>query len=274
MKNNSTLSFLVIIAVLLSSRIVVPLFAASETTATPTHSGQVIAIRSVELKKDVAPKDFEKLAAEVYAPALKKHAPGMKGFFMKGDRGQHKGRYILVWTFDSVQTRDFYFPTEGEGASEAGGKFLADIPNFNLETYLKESDVDIYTDYVLIGQGRVIDGSEVIALRPQELKEDIDAKVFEKYITDVFTPALEKHAPGMKGFFMKGDRGEHKSGYVYMLTFDSVQTRDFYFPTEGEGASEAGGKFLADLPLSDADWAKYLKDTGTEDNYTDYVVLD
>jgi hypothetical protein len=273
MKSRSVNSLVVIIVVLLSSLIVVPLFAASDSSSAPTHCGQVLAFRSLKLKQDVDPKAFEKFAAEVYTPTMQMYAPGMKGFFMKGERGKDKGGYVWVLTFDSVQTRDFYYSNEGEGPSDAGGKFLADLPDFKLEEYFLDPEAeDIYTDYIVIGEGYTINGNQVIAFRLQNLKQGVDAKAFEKYTADILTPASLKHAPGMKALVMKGERGEHKGKYVYALTFDSVRTRDFYYPEEGSGLSDAAGKLLANAP--NLSLAKYLEDPNTEIDYTDYVLID
>ena len=192
---------------------------------------------------------------------------------MKGDRGQDKGGYVLVWTFDCLQTRDFYFPKEGEGPSDEGGKLLSKILDVDLAKYFQDTGTeDTYTDYVVIGQGFTIDGSGVIAFRPLDLKQGVNARAFEEYAENTFTPTMLRNGPGMKGLVMKVERGEHKGRYVYVLTFDSVQTRNFYFPEEGGGLSAAANKLMADVP--DLSLEEYLQDPNTTIDYTDYVLIE
>ena len=40
--------------------------------------------------------------------------PGVQFLFLKGDRGINKGKYIMLWVYDSVKVRDFYFPEDKE----------------------------------------------------------------------------------------------------------------------------------------------------------------
>jgi hypothetical protein len=82
--------------------------------------------------------------------SVAKDAAGMKMRILKGDRGARKGRYMLVWEFDSVASRNVYFPREGGFASdafrEAWKRMSAVMDKF--KSYVKEpSD---YTDYVVV----------------------------------------------------------------------------------------------------------------------------
>ena len=258
-------------AVLLSILVGIPMSAAS-TAAPPIQTGQVLAFRAAEPKPGIDLKAFEGFAADVYVPTWRKHAPGMKCFLIKGERGKEKTKYIDVWAFDSVHTRDFYFPNEGGGASETGKKILDKAPDLDYGKYFKTSEEQVdYTDYVVLGQGGSIEGSEVIALRPLKLKPGVDPDAFEKFAVEVFAPAMDRYAPGMRGFVLKGERGKNKGQYVHVWTFDSVETRNFYFPTEGGDPSTLGQEMLSHL--SALEWDKYLKES-EDDIYTDWVVLE
>jgi len=249
-----------------------PVFAASPAPAAVSPSGQVLAFRVAEPKPGTDVKAFEQFAKKVYAPTWREHAPGMRCFLIKGERGKGKGTYIDVWAFDSIQSRDFYFPKEGGATSEMGKKIIGKVPELDYDKYFKASEEQVdYTDYVVLGRGRSLEGSAVIALRPVELKPGVDAGAFEKFAAEVFAPTMDRHAPGVRGFFIKGERGKKKGQYFHVWTFDSMGTRNFYFPVEGGTASGLAQEMLADLP--ELAWDKYLKDT-EEDIYTDYVVME
>lgn len=119
----------------------------------------------------------------------------------------------------------------------------------------------------------LLDGGDVVAVRSLTLKEGADAKAFENYVAQVYTPAFEKHAPGVKAYVMRGDRGKDKGGYVLVWVFDSADTRDFYYPREGEDLSEGGTRFFDQLP--ELNMADYLAPADTTTvNYTDYMVIE
>lgn len=77
--------------------------------------------------------------------------------------------------------------------------------------------------------------AEVIAYRELHLKEGVKVEEFEKFVTGELTPTFEQNVPGVRAIVMKGERGEKKGVYVLLLIFDSVNTRNFYFPTEQHG---------------------------------------
>ncbi|MCB0687866.1 MAG: hypothetical protein KDC53_15125 [Saprospiraceae bacterium] len=77
--------------------------------------------------------------------------------------------------------------------------------------------------------------SQVIAYRDLILKEDIDIESFERFIAEEFTPTFEEFVPGVRALIMKGERGQKKDQYVLLLIFDSINTRNFYFPTPQHG---------------------------------------
>lgn len=82
-------------------------------------AGEVVAIRHLTLKRKTDPGAFEKYVAEEYAPAYRKFVPGVRALILKADRGKNAGKYIHLYIFDSVYTRDLYFPA-GKPMSEIG----------------------------------------------------------------------------------------------------------------------------------------------------------
>lgn len=115
-------------------------------------TGEVIAIREIQLKAGADTAAFERFVITTYNPGWEAAVPGMKSYIAKGDRGVQKGSYALLLIFDSEKTRNAIFPKEGAGASE---KFLALLEgpfslNKQLDTYVEPGSLSVYTDYVVM----------------------------------------------------------------------------------------------------------------------------
>jgi len=111
---------------------------------------QVFSIREFELKSGVKAQEFEALARREFARILPEDKVGSRLRLFKGDRGERKGRYLLLWEFESVAARDECFPKEGRGCSPAFERNWKRV-KLSLEklgSFLKEKDS--YTDYVTI----------------------------------------------------------------------------------------------------------------------------
>ena len=86
---------------------------------------------------------------------------------------------------------------------------------------------------------------EVIAYRELHLLEGVSIADFENFIRERLIPAFDQNVPGVTIKVMKGERGEKKEVYVLLLIFDSVNTRNFYFPTEQHGETNMPEKALS-----------------------------
>jgi hypothetical protein len=206
-----------------------------------TGSGHSVAIRVITLKEGVDPSRFEQFVADEFTPAFERYIPGMRAFILKGNRGDRKGGYAFVLSFDSENTRDFYFPREDVGEAgvqrtalalwEPGRAMIYD----RLMTYVDGiSETENYTDYMHLGgvSQPVIEAGNMLAVREIALKEKVDPAAFERFAVEQLTATFNRHVPGVRAFIMKGDRGDRKNEYVFLLNFDSINTRDFFFPTE------------------------------------------
>jgi hypothetical protein len=67
----------------------------------------------------VTPEQFERFAVSEFLPALRSlGAPGVEFGLLKGIRGPLTGEYQFMMIFDSVRTRDRYFPEETRASDE------------------------------------------------------------------------------------------------------------------------------------------------------------
>jgi tetratricopeptide (TPR) repeat protein len=117
--------------------------------------GGLVAVRPLMVKSD-AEASFEKFVSDELYPAFAKNLPGVHAFVYKADRGENKGGYILLWSFDSVDRRNGYFPTAEGNPSEAFTKEYEQLGPVNekMRTFLSEAPTaGSYTDYISIDVG-------------------------------------------------------------------------------------------------------------------------
>jgi hypothetical protein len=110
----------------------------------------VLSMREFELRSGVKPEEFEKYAREELTRALSQAKTGTHFRILKGDRGDRKGGYLLIWELESVAARNEFFPKEGGGASpacqQAWKRIKLAMEKFSM--YVKEKRS--YTDYVTV----------------------------------------------------------------------------------------------------------------------------
>ncbi len=123
--------------------------AALETKA----SAPVLSMREFELRPGVDAVEFERFVRGEMAGTVAANVKGMKVQVLKGDRGRRKGDYMLVWEFDSVATRNQFFPREGGFGGppfqEAWDRIKTVMGKFR--SYTREQSG--YTDYVVVSDG-------------------------------------------------------------------------------------------------------------------------
>jgi hypothetical protein len=109
---------------------------------------------------------------------------------------------------------------------------------------------------------------KVFGIHIVELNEGVTAEFFERFVVEQFLPALPlKQTPGVKAYLLKADRGERQNKYVWMFEFDSIETRNRYFPAVNRISPE-----LAKLiePLRELSQVWTAASTRAK---TDYIVL-
>lgn len=110
---------------------------------------RVIGLREIALRSDADPREFETYFSDVYARTMAERVPGLQLYLLRGERGDRKDRYLLVWEFDSLAQRNEYFPQPG-APSEKWTQVTQNMPQFALGKYLEPQTEDRYTDYVVL----------------------------------------------------------------------------------------------------------------------------
>jgi hypothetical protein len=110
----------------------------------------VLTVREFELRSGVKAEEFESYVRQELTRALSQAKTGTRFRILKGDRGDRKGGYLLIWEFESVAARNEFFPKEGGGASPAcqqqWKRIKLALEKFSM--YVKEKHS--YTDYVTV----------------------------------------------------------------------------------------------------------------------------
>jgi hypothetical protein len=113
----------------------------------------VLSMREFELRPGVNAAEFEQFVQGEMVETVARNVKGMKIQILKGDRGQRKGAYLLIWEFDSVTTRNQFFPREGGMGGppfrEAWDHIKTVMGKFRSYT----SGLGDYTDYVVVSDG-------------------------------------------------------------------------------------------------------------------------
>jgi hypothetical protein len=84
------------------------------------NTGMVVGMAEIEvtLEDNMTFEQFEQLFMDEYVPALTKSFPGMSFTLLKGDRGKRTGKYTELWTYESVEERNRWWPEAGKGSEE------------------------------------------------------------------------------------------------------------------------------------------------------------
>ena len=164
----------------------------------------VFGVHDIELEENADRTEFETFVEEKFAPAWNVPVAGMQLILVRGDRGERKNSYQLIYVFDSIETRDQLFPREGGGGSqvfmEAFQAFTDVMEEFG--TYVGERSS--YTDYVPLGRyvsAKANGGPPAYGVHNIVLREDVDASGFEEFIAEKFAPAWKNPREGLRFYW-------------------------------------------------------------------------
>lgn len=173
---------------------------------------------------------------------------------LRGERGTHEGRDVMLWISPDTTARD-------------GWPLDRDL----------SYDHELTTEYVIINAGEPADRhwlqqGVIFGLHDLRLKEDVNRAEFERFIHTMWAPTRSDALPDSKIVFLKGIGGKQNGEYAYVWLIDSEDTRDYYFPAAETSSQvyqdfEKGWSWLND----DKHIGKYL--AGSEGElFTDFLV--
>lgn len=88
-----------------------------------------------------------------------------------------------------------------------------------------------------ISFGQSLKSGSIVAVHHYKivLQPDVTFNQFMEFMENTYKPSFEKAFPGTEIIGLWGDRGELKNTFAGVVIFDSMETRDKYFPVEDEG---------------------------------------
>ena len=251
-----------------------------QTALSQQQLGEVLALRVYENFEGDETR-YEQLAREVSYPFFAKHASGLDWLLLKADRGNWEGMHLSVLSFESLDSRNAYFPTE---ESPEPPEWMKLNQAWDLEVdpgLFAEFSVDHWTgegmtywgDYVFIGEPADLPEYGVLGLHHRTTRPDREAEL-EDFIRNSWNPA---RLPGQKAdaVWFKADRGPRKGHYLLVFTFESAELRDMMIPEPEGDLSDMAYEMLGDLlPVMEQLRATF----GTEGSadlreYSDFVLI-
>jgi len=113
-------------------------------------------------------------------------------------------------------------------------------------------------------KGNVL-GLHILTIKPNP---DVTFNQYMDFFMNKYVPKYEESFPGLKLRVLKGIRGEHENSFGLLFMFDSVETRDKYWPKMGESSELAQQCFDKLRPTTDE-----LQKLGSWSSiHTDWVV--
>ena len=237
--------------------------------------GEVIAYRTVDLISHAKENKYirqTKITNNIWSTKL----PGSSQTLYKGDRGERAGQFCGIWMFESIEKRDYYFPLVNKADEHGTGieEFMAVAALVNKRigdvtyTYVpdKFKETGVYTDYFVLGYDQLKNPTlgGLIAIREVDVKSGMEAE-YEKFCQNTIVPTWQKQLPGMEIYILKGDRGLRKAKYAQLMSFESTEKRDYYFPSPDSVNAEIVDEYNEVFEKTDAN--AYLEETPS---YTDY----
>jgi len=115
-------------------------------------TGKVLGIHQYTLREGVDPQEFERFVTKEWSPVVSGLFPGVQLMVMKGERGSHIGRYLIVYEISSLYVRNFYWPTPGEQteAAQAIWKTCGDRCTQVYNRFNELAERVEWTDYVAL----------------------------------------------------------------------------------------------------------------------------
>jgi hypothetical protein len=201
----------------------------STAQAQTIRLGEVLVFYVPDLKPDADVKAFEAYVSETLGPSWSKHAPGMTLTLVKKDRGNHQGKYMLVWTTDTLAHHKRFAAASGESPFSAALAAATGDLRTGLAPFV--SGPGKYIEYHLVSPQKVgaalpevdVLGNHYIKVRAERVA------AFDQFIDDKLHPAVGNLRPDLRLLYYKPVRGAEPGSYVTVFALTKA-SRDKYWP--------------------------------------------
>lgn len=115
--------------------------------------------------------------------------------------------------------------------------------------------------------------AKVLGLHVLALKPEVNEQEFESFVLEQIAP-LYRRIPGQTAYLLKGDRGERKGKYLFVIELEGQEVRDRTYPPAGDawGLSEAFDRALKGTEPVWNELATFVAQF-PDPHFTDYVLV-
>lgn len=114
---------------------------------------KVLGMHTVELKPGVNEQELEEFIKTDVLPVYRV-LPGQTVHLLKGERGERRGRYLVLIELESVERRDHIYPASGHdwGVAEDVQQLMGNIDPIweKLYSFVGRFPDPAFTDYVML----------------------------------------------------------------------------------------------------------------------------
>ena len=188
--------------------------------------GEALIFHAPDLKPDADAKLFEARVLNELAPVWKMNAPGMELHLVRKDRGNHKGRYLLAYTTDTLTRHKSYATATAEGNPLTADLLAKGNAGTGLTPFVRSEGN--YFEYHLVG--KVAELPEVEVLGIHYIKVRLDRReAFDRFIAEKLHPTVGNLRPDLKLLYYKPVRGTDPGNYLTLFAL-TIESRDKYWP--------------------------------------------
>lgn len=209
--------------------------------------GQALVFHVPDLKPDADAKAFEARVLNQLAPAWKTNAPGMELHLVRKDRGNHKGRYVLAYTTDTLARHKGYASATTEDDPFNAG-LLARAVNAGPGLTPFVNSRGNYLEYHLVGKVAELPEVEVLGIHYLKVRPD-RCEAFDRFIVEKLHPTVGKLRPDLKLLYYKPVRGTDAGNYLTIFAL-TIASRDKYWPN-GSDSDDLKAAFKPVQPLTE-----------------------
>ena len=107
-----------------------------------------IHVMTIALKPNVTLDQFAEFYNTKVIPSFEDAFQGVKGFLLKGKRGENTDRLSVLWQFETEQARDKFFNLDGSN-TDAGKTAVEKVSQIGKELEKLGSVTTVYTDWLV-----------------------------------------------------------------------------------------------------------------------------
>jgi hypothetical protein len=235
--------------------VLMSLFAAPAAAQT-MRLGQVLVFHVPDVKADADAKAFESNVAGTVAGAWNKSTPGMRMTLVRKDRGNRVGRYMIVWTTDTIDRHKSYASPSGDfpfspAITAKAGDFRPAIAPF-------VNGAGRYIEYQLVGPqavGAALPEVDVLGLHYAKVRPE-RREAFDKFVVEKLHPAVGNLRPDLRLLYYRPVRGEEPGNYVTVFALTKA-SRDKYWP-KGADSDDVRAAFSKSVTALTDELRSYL----------------